>query len=356
MNHDFMKNAKVNVEDATDDKGRKTAIITVGDGLGEKYQHQFPHTSRISKALTVMTPVQLAEQMSGGSYFFVDATLYDFRDGNYKGHIQTDDTILQLIDLLGINHYDDSNRDMRVHENVTSGRIKLGRKWSDNPIDITAFNEGGEFRSELHFGWSPFMTTINSAFKLERLICTNGMRGLRTFMNTKIPLVNRWKEHLDIASIKIQNKVDGICQRRFREMSTERASVAELMALNNHAEERIQDGREHAATNTMLRNIQSVVNPCRHLADVYQSNVFNKHSPAAAQYPGHLTTMDAYNIATEIRSHTPAVKKSTERALDMIANDMVFDHTNIILPATAKVSRKASAFSDPDAAFFGVMS
>ena len=106
----------------------------------------------------------------------------------------------------------------------------------------------------------------------------------------------------------------------------------------------------------MLRNIQSIVDPRRHLREVYQSNVFGKGSPAAAQYPAHLTTMDAYNIATEIRSHTPAVAKSTERALDMIANDMVFDHKNIILPSTGKVSRKPSAFSDADAAFFGAMS
>ena len=163
MKHDFIKNAKVNVETNNAKKGRKNALITVGNEAGVKYQHQFPHTSRISKALDVMTPGQLAERLTGGSYFFVEDTLYDFREGNYKGHIQTDETILQLKDLLGINQYS-TRGDMRVHENVTSGRVKLGRKWSDNPIDITAFNEGGEFRSELHYGWSPFMATINSAF------------------------------------------------------------------------------------------------------------------------------------------------------------------------------------------------
>jgi len=355
MKHDFIKNAKVEVEQSTDGKGRNTAVVTIGNDSGEKYQHTFPHSSRNSKALDVMTPSQLAEQLSGGSFFMVEDTLYDYRDGNYKGHIQTDETILQLKDLLGMHHYSQGN-DLRVHENVTSGRVKLGRKWSDNPIDIKAFKEGGEFRSELHFGWSPFMATINSAFKLERLICTNGMRGLRTFMNTKIPLVNRWEEHLDMASIQIQNKVDGIVQRRFLEMSTERASVAELMALNKHAEERIRQGQEYVATNNMLRNIQSIVNPRIHLSDVYQANVFGQNSPASAQYPGHLTTMDAYNVATEIRSHTRPAQKSTERALDMIANDLVFDHKNIILPASGKVSRRTSAFSDPDAAFFGQMS
>lgn len=350
MEYDLVKDATVETIFTKDKKSRKTASIVVNN----KYEHKFPHNSRISKALDVMSPAQLSERLTGGNYFFVDDNLYDFREGDYKGFVHDDETITQLVDLLGINEH---QRDgMRVHENVTSGKIKLGRKWSDCPINIKAFKEGADFRSELHFGWSPFMKTINSAFKLERLICTNGMRGLRTFMNTKIPVVNRWEEHLDMASMQIQNKVDAIVQRRFLEMSTERASVAELMTLAKHAAERIRGGEEFAVQNGHLENMRKIVNPQQYLKDVYHSHVFHNNSPAAAQYPGHLTTMDAYNIATEIRSHTLPVIKSTERALDMISNDLVFDHKNIILPSSGKVSRKVSAFSDADAAFFGAMS
>lgn len=350
MKYDLVKDATVETTFTKDKRSRKTASIVVNN----KYEHKFPHNSRISKALDVMSPAQLSERLTGGNYFFVDDNLYDFREGDYKGFVHDDETITQLVDLLGINEH---QRDgMRVHENVTAGKIKLGRKWSDCPINIKAFKEGGDFRSELHFGWSPFMKTINSAFKLERLICTNGMRGLRTFMNTKIPVVNRWEEHLDMASLQIQNKVDAIVQRRFLEMSTERASVAELMTLAKHASERIRNGREFAVQNGHLENMRKIVNPQQYLKDVYHSHVFHNNSPAAAQYPGHLTTMDAYNIATEMRSHTLPVIKSTERALDMISNDLVFDHKNIILPSSGKVSRKVSAFSDADAAFFGAMS
>ena len=352
-NHDFRRNAKVEVEATKDGKSRDNAVITVDD----KYQHQFPHNSRISKNLKIMTPADMAERLTGGNFFFVDENLYDFREGNYKGFIQDDETILKLIELLGIN--DAPRGDLRVHDNVTARRVKLGRKWSDHPIIIDAFKDGGEFRSELHYGWSPFMKTINSAFKLERLICTNGMRGMRTFMNTKIPLVNRWEEHLDIANIQIQNKVDAICKRRFVEMSKERASVAELSALANHARERIvtdSDVGRYTVSNKRLNNIIDVVDPSLHLREVYQSHLFHKGSPAAAQYPGHLTTLDAYNIATEIRSHSEEAAKSTTRAMDIIANDLVFDHKNIILPSSGKVTRRASTFSDPDAAFFGQVS
>ena len=87
MKYDFLKNAKVNVTKSADGKGRSAAIIVVGDGTGEKFEHKFAHNSRISKHLTVMTPTQLSERLTGGSYFFVDENLYDFREGNYKGHI-----------------------------------------------------------------------------------------------------------------------------------------------------------------------------------------------------------------------------------------------------------------------------
>jgi hypothetical protein len=352
MKHDFLKNAKVEVKETNDKKGDKTATVVIDD----KYEHTFPHKSRIVKNLQIMTPEQMSERLTGGHYFFVEDKLYDFREGNYKGFIQNDETILQLIDLLGINEV--QRDDMRVHDNVTSPRFKLGKKWSDHPISVAAFKDGGEFRSELHYGWSPFMKTINSAFKLERLICTNGMRGMRSFMNTKIPLVNRWSEHLDMANMQIQNKVDAICTRRFAEMANERASVGELVNLASHAEERIVSGNDSnrfVLQNERLRNLRDIVNPREYLKDVYQSNVFKKGGPAGMQYPGHLTTLDAFNIATEIRSHSKAQPKSTTRALDMIANDLVFDHKNIILPSSGKVSRKLSAFSDPDAAFFGAM-
>jgi hypothetical protein len=345
---EFLKNAKVEVEQTNDRKGNKVAKIVVDD----KYEHQFGKNSRISKALDIMTPELLTERMTDGHYFFVDGNLYDFREGMYKGFVQSDETILQLIDLLGMGEYNDRN-DMRVHENVTSKKVKLGRKWSINPITIPSFKDGGEFKSELHYGWSPFMKTINSAFRLERLICTNGMRGMRTFLNTKIPLVNRWSEHLDMASIQLQNKVDAIVTRRFGQMVNERASVAELNALANHAGERIGDKNRDKAG--MLRNLRDIADPKRHLNGIYQANLFAKGSPAAAQYPGHLTTLDAYNIATEIRSHTEPTTTSTTRALDLIANDIVFDRKDIILPSSGKVGRKVSAFSDPDAAFFGVM-
>jgi len=349
MQYDFIRNADVEVLVTKDADNHPIAKAIIGG----KYEHNFEAKSRVSKSLDIMTPTDLSERLSGGQFFFVEDALHDFRDGHYTGFVQSDDTIAHLNELLGIESA--TRGTVRVHENTTSKNYHLGRKWSEHGIEIKAFNDGGEFNSELHFGWSPFVRTINSAFMLYRLICTNGMRGLRTFMNTRIPLVNRWEEHLEIANRQIQNKVAAICERRFAAMGSERASVGELLLLNHHIEERSKDSAmQIPEAQVRLNNLGRIVNPRAHLTDVYRDNVFSNKA-IAAQYPSHLTTLDAYNIATEIRSHTGDCDKSTRRSLDNIANDMVFDHKNITsLVSDASLPRKSS-FSDPDAAFWGMM-
>lgn len=350
MKYDFIRNADVEVIVTKDENGHPIARAEI-DG---KYTHHFETKSRVSKSLDIMTPADLSERLSGGDFFFVEGALHDFRDGHYTGFVQSDDTIAHLNDLLGIESA--NRRTVRVHENTTSKKYHLGRKWSDHGIEIDCFNDGGEFNSELHFGWSPFVRTINSAFMLYRLVCSNGMRGLKSFMNTRIPLVNRWEEHLEIANRQIQNKVNAICERRFAAMANERASVGELMLLKSHIEKRSKEATDQTPEAFMrLVNLRSIVDPRRHLGTVYRDNVFNEKA-IAAQYPSHLTTLDAYNIATEIRSHTRECDKSTARALDYIANDMVFDHKNLTTLGSAASMPKKCSFSDPDAAFFGVMS
>ena len=95
MNYDFVRNADVEVIPSYDEKDHPAAKIIVND----KYAHTFGHKSRVSKSLELMTPEDLGERLSGGNYFFVGDSLYDFRDGYYKGFVQDDETIEQLNDL-----------------------------------------------------------------------------------------------------------------------------------------------------------------------------------------------------------------------------------------------------------------
>jgi len=87
------------------------------------------------------------------------------------------------------------------------------------------------------------------------------------------------------------------------------------------------------------------------LKDVYRFGVFEDKN-LSAQLPGHLTAFDAYNIATELRTHTNPTSKSTDNALDKFANVLLFDRQSNY-NAAGKVVNRTSSFSDPTKAFFG---
>lgn len=355
MEHKLLRSVPVTIDVGRTAEGAPFSIATIAD----TYQHHFDPKSRVSKALETMSPEDIADRLSGGHYFFVDDELVDFRDGNYRGFVHTDKSIQHLVDTIGIVRKPDTShgrhRAMRVHKNQISRDIILGRKWSDHDIIIPAYKEGGEFNSELHFAWNPFISTINSAFLLWRLICTNGMEGYTSFLNSRIPLINRWEEHLDIANRQIQNKVDGMVTRRLTKMGTERCTVAEATLVAQHAQTRLAKGN-HDSENVRkrLRNIANIAHPVPHLGNVYRSNVF-EDKRLAEQMPAHLTTFDLFNLATEVRSHSTEVEGSTHRALDIFSNRIIFDRKDKTQAASRFVLPQQSAFSDPDAAFFGTI-
>jgi hypothetical protein len=175
-------------------------------------------------------------------------------------------------------------------------------------------------------------------------------------LNSRIPLFNRWEEHLDIASRQIQNKVSSVVVGRIQTMAHERASVGDCLLLEQHAFDRIhspgakaQNEREH------LMKLMAAVSPREHLGDVYKDVVFGDKT-LASQLPAHLTSLDVYNIATELRSHTGEVKKSSDNALDRLANYFLFDRQDNYDAAGARMNApRLSAFSDPSRAFFGLM-
>ena len=346
--YEMIRNADVEVISTRNAANHPVALASI-NGL----EHRFDATSRVSKSLDMLSADDVAARLSGGNYFFVNGELHDFRDGHYNGFVHTDESIAHLADVLG---FSEGRNSVRVHENTVGRHLTLGKKWSDHGITVPGYNDGGEFQSELHFGWNPFVKTINSAFMLYRLICTNGMRGLRNFMNTKIPLVNRWEEHLEIANRQIQNKVSGMVTGRMAQMGSERATVAEVALLTGHAYKRTQ-GAENVNETAKLQRLNRIIdiaNPRLHLNGVYKDEVFTDKR-LAAQMPAHVSVFDLYNMATELRSHTSEADGSSDRGLDKLSNDLVFDRKDLTQYASRFMLPKVSEFSDPDAAFFGTM-
>lgn len=136
----------------------------------------------------------------------------------------------------------------------------------------------------------------------------------------------------------------------------ERATVAEVNLLTEHAKRRADDVTANTEPHRLdrLRNIIQIADARRHLGSFYKDNVFND-SNLAAQHAAHLTTFDVYNMATEIRSHTDATDRSTANALDKLANDLVFERKDLTQHVSRLSDNTLSSFSDPDAAFFGDM-
>lgn len=356
MSYELIRNAKVEVTRAVVHKGNNQhlhADIVIND----TYEHRFPHTSRVSKHLELMHPEDLAERLSGGSYFIVDDQLVDFRDGAYNGFVHTDASIDVFMDLLGFQYKSELPFVHNRKGNDERDQIVLRKTWNENEIIVPGYRQGGEFKSRLSYEWNPFVKTIDSAFDLVRIICTNGMVGTTSFLNTKIPLFNRWEEHLDIAARQIQNKVTSTVLHRMQRMSTQRASIADCQLLEQHCYDRIHAGINKAeGERDRLFAIMDAVNPSIHLSDVYQPGIF-ANRVIGAQLPAHLSLFDVFNIATELRSHTAATPKSSDFALDKFANTALFDRDDDFLAAAGRYTTKSmSSFADVDRAYYGVMS
>lgn len=347
-NFELVRNAHVEVKQGEDNKHRPLALITV-DG---KYKHTFPHTSRVSKHLEMMTPDDLSHRLSGGNFFFVENQLVDFRDGSYHGFVHDDNTVNVFMDVLGY-QYRNGLKLAHIAKKSTDedSPIVLRKIWDRSEISVPGYQSGGDFNSVLSFTWNPFVKTVNTMFDLVRLICTNGMVGLTSFLNTRVPVMNRWEEHLDIAARQIQHKVNNVVISRVQQMTLERASVGDCLLLEEHVLNRIQ----HAELDDVdrLYNILGAISPKEHLGDVYRDNVFlNKN--LAAQLPAHLSGFDVFNIATELRTHTNPSSKSSDNALDRFANGILFDREDNYNASAKRLNApRIAAFSDPETAFFG---
>lgn len=352
----LIRNANVKVTHMVNEKKQNVAHIVVND----KYEHRFTPKSRISKHLDVMKAEDLQERLNGGTYFFIGDTLVDFRDGAYNGFIHTDESINVFMDILGYQNRKDLPRHhhrFSADDEHGNADLVLRKVWDKTEITVPGYAAGADFNTELSFIWNPFVKTINSAFDLIRLICSNGLVGMTSFLNTKVPLMNRWEEHLDIASRQIQNKVNSVITARVGAMSAERASVADCLLLERHAFERLVAPNEKSPEEReRLKGLIAAVSPKFHLHNTYRDSVFADKN-LAAQLPAHLSNFDVFNIATELRSHTAQSSKSSNHALDKFANGILFDREdNFVASASRYTAPKVASFSSVDQAFFGVMS
>lgn len=340
---------KLIIEPVKTAKGGTGLHIDFGNGL----EHMFDEYSRVSKHLSD-TPIHLLqERLQTGAYFFAEIdnkpTLVDFVLNAENRFIHNDNDIQNLMNVLGVSPIT-NGRQKRLHKNTQMKTHYLGNAYSTRPISVGSLNqdvEGGEFNSLLRYVWSPFSQHINTAFELIRLICSNGAVGLASFLNAKVPLVNMWEQNLEIASRQIQNTVDTKVSKRLLHMSQQHASVAQLLAISSHIEKRMGVEGVDAEEHRLLSNLLRVTNPIEHLSHIYGDNVFDNKN-VGAQCIGHLSKMDAFNISTELATHTNGSEESTHHAVQKIANQLMWTDRDF------KTKRSIdSPFTSANNAFFG---
>lgn len=339
--------------------GSKTAEPNVVAKIivNDKYVHTFSPRSRVSQALQVMKPEDLQARLNGGSFFFINGEMIDFRDNQYNeqgGFIHTVQSIEKLIELVGVRQI--SNRDRKALGIKTHGELVLSGVYNTQEIVVPRFLEGGQFQASLMYNWNPFHSDVKGVFELVRVICTNGMVGLCDSMNTRVPIINDWEQNLDIAAHQIQSRIGDRVKGRLEQMDGERATVAECQQLAEHAMKRLTQNEMPAKERSLLQTIYKVVNPTFHMVKYYTNNVFGNRD-VGAQMASHLSKLTAFNAATELYSHTQETDSSTGRALQLFANNMLFAARNQgkkMLDGVKNVL--SSPFNDPAAAFIGKMS
>jgi hypothetical protein len=308
--------------------------------------------------------------------------MVDFRDRHYRGFVHTDDAIKQLANVIGhtthnaaraqilqsvrgddshTNHEDAARHALLAqvtqsdhadnNDSVASHPIVLSRIWNTNEIVAKGIQDGGHFKSALTFDWNPFEKHISSALMILRVICSNGAVGLGSLLNTKVPLLNRWEEHLDIASTQIQNKVGRMLESRVHAMTSERATVKQVQLLNKHAAMRAL-ASEDVQQRARLVNLQYATQADLHLADVYKPAVF-EDAHISDQLPSHLSAFDAWNVATEMSTHTQATNDSTYAALNRVASQLMFNDTKVVSANSLRHAHRPQSFADAERAFYG---
>jgi hypothetical protein len=345
----LVRNAKVEVSDSRNKKNQVVANITVNG----KYNHIFPATSRVSRSLETMHASDLRDRLMGGTFFFVDDILVDYRDGFYNGFIQDDASIAALVRVIGIQKSETLK--VSLHDNLITHRFVLGCRWNACQIVIPECTNNSNFSNELLFSWSPFNKDINSAFVLVHETTGTYIRGMSSTLRKRIPLVNRWEEHLDIACRQLETRIDSEIKRRFAIMVKHRASIQELQLISDHANTRLKGVPtiKGSLAEQTLQRIYHASNPVLHLNKVYQSQVFTDMR-LAAQRAGHLTVFDAYLLASDIRTNSVECEGSSTLALDRFCNDLIFNRDDLTQYGTRYENTQGNVFKSVEHAFLGL--
>lgn len=298
---------------------------------------------------------------NNGVYLIINSEVVEYRPSGYKkngGFCRTEEDIELLAKYIGLKEI----------QNIRTGSQGLFNEFERNSknfglvgsskgfeIEIPHLKDGGHMVSTNTFKWSAFSSQIESHVSFERLSCLNGMVSRNPLLNTSINIQNEWEENLRIANKALNNKIVNLLETHFSKMAFSPASMTIVETINYHANERLKNPNLDGIGQRTLSNIESItdVETMRRYLNIKYGKIKNfsdKNSVASM-----LTMFDAWNLVTEMATHTPEYGSSNTKYLNNFANKIVFDNKNKMHISNSKLIAETPSFSwsDAERAFFG---
>ena len=317
------------------EKSQRASIIHTGD---ESFV--LPRRHEVTRAVhdPRVDNKDIEAMLSKSAFFSQNGQLIQMRKN--PNFIHTDENIEHMIDTIGF-------------KTSLAGKVSL--KSEDPAVDefdafdkVPEFTQGGEMTSNLSFTWSPFNKNINTDLQIVRLVCANGMKNTTSLLNAKVPVVNNWEEHMQIARIQLQNNTQDIVTKRIQAIVNAPASVNDCLRVQQACLDRLSD--EYVRTPKELEILNSIYQASdvfSHCSQYYKDEVFRNRS-IAQMTRSHLSMYTIWNMLTELVTHTKSA--DSDFALTKMANDVLLSRTTNTNHFNQNVKTDA-AFDNPEAAF-----
>jgi hypothetical protein len=328
----------------------KSPIPSLVLTFNNKYQHTFEPETNEGKLILQFDLLDIAKMFSGGTFVFFEGKLRDYRGPDYRGFIQSDDSIEHLMDTIGVMDYK-VRQSVNGLINRTRARqnngLFMGGEWDKFDLDIAELGQGGAFSNSLVYQYSVFSPNIVTTLETLRLVCTNGMVSKSALASYEVPVISDWEDNLNTITNRIKPELTELMRQRFISMAQQRASVRDIMLTHKAVEERLKTVKQ-ADEVSRLEALMSVTNAERNLAMYYDEKVFKGTRGRFVE--GDLTQFDVYNILTEASSHSDGTDDS-DLKMQRLANHLMFESINQGVEVMPSIPKTLD--SDPSRAFFG---
>lgn len=260
----------------------------------------------------------VAKYLTGGHFAVENGNLVEYKTSQYSGFIQTDEMIQRF--------YNDETIESKAK----------------TEISIAKYGDGGVFNLEAGFTWSAFSPELQTQVNLLRLVCANGLKVRESLLTKKVPIINMYDRHLQIASQQTLKYAEELLVGKLADLEHQRASVRDVMLCLSHLEQRLQANDDCP----VLNRLHAL---CSHDYRNYYSTDALSNTAISATLPSHLDSYTLLNCVTEMSSHTEAVDRSSTNALSKFGSDLILGDSLVMLSNTGV----EKTFQSPRVAFMG---